>query len=172
MGVHFTVTVDHNLGDTSLDAVCGHFAPLEPAFLEISARWPIGQNRWLDITEPGSAQPNLFYAPAGFSVQIGSAALNFHHGIRFEIFIDAARERELLRRFSRQLAHTLGQERALYAPCEGTGDMIRDLITDGCSLAAIEAHLHHRSAPSMTIEELANRSWPELRYYIDHFDSS
>ncbi|HVA51825.1 MAG TPA: hypothetical protein VNH11_36120 [Pirellulales bacterium] len=170
MGVHFTVTADHDLRDTSLDAVRGCFTPLEPLFLEISTRRQAGPDRWQNVTEPGNAQPNHFYAPAGFSVFIGPAALTFHHGTRFEMFIEAASERELLRRFSRHLASLFGQQRALYAPCEGAGDVIRDLVIDGCSLAEIEARLHERSSPPTTIEELADRSWPELRYYFDEFD--
>lgn len=170
MGVHFTVTVDHDLCDTALDAVRGRFAPLAPLFLELSNKWPGGSSRWQDITEPGNSPPNAFYAPAGFSVFIGPAALTFHHRTRFEMFIESASERELLRRFSRHLGYILHQKQALYAPCEGVGDQIRDLLSDGCSLAKIEALLRERSDPPTTIDGLVGRSWPELRYFVDRLD--
>jgi hypothetical protein len=169
MGVHFTVTVDHDIHDTSLESVRDRFASLQPMFLEISVRSQQKPDSWRDITEPGRPHPDHFYAPAGFSVLIGPAALRFHHSTRFSTFIDSAAERDLMRQFSRQLAQIFGHYRALYAPCEDIGDEIADWLTDGLSLADIESRLRGRSSPPVTIEALAKRSLPELRYYIEEF---
>jgi len=172
MGVHFTVTVDHDIHDTRLDAVRGHFASLQPMFAQISARSPQESGEWRDVTEPGRSRPDHFYAPAGFSVLIGPAALRFHHGTRFSTFIDAVAERDSLREFSRLLTRIFGQHRVLYAPCQGIGDEIADWLTEGLSLTEMEARLGSRSSPPATIAELASRSLPELRYYIDDFETA
>jgi hypothetical protein len=170
MGVHFTVTVDHDVRDTSLDAVRNRFAPLQPILDELSDKSLPEHATWRDVSEPGSAGPYLFYIPGGFTLQIGPAVMRLHHFTRFSTFIETAARRDLLRRFSRQLAHLFGQHRALYAPCEGVGDEIADWLTDGFSLADMEARLRQRSSPPATIAELAGRSLPELRYYIDEFE--
>jgi len=169
MGVHFTVTVDHDIHDTSLDAVRDRFASLQPMFDELSDKTRPEPGTWRDISEPGSPQPYLFYTPGGFSLQIGSTALRMHHFTRFSTFIDTAARRDLLRQFSQQLAQLFGRRRVLYAPCEGIGDEIADWLTDGFSVADMESRLRERSSPPTAIEELASRSLPELRYYIDEF---
>jgi hypothetical protein len=167
MGVHFTVTVDHDIQDTSLDAVRRRFASLNPVFGEISSRSQQESHSWRDVTEPGRSRPDHFGAPAGFSVLIGPSALRFHHGTRFSAFIGCAAERDQMRRFAWRLAHIFGQHRILYAPCEGVGDEIADWIANGLSLADMEARLRQRSRPPKTIDELSGRVPPELRYYID-----
>jgi hypothetical protein len=170
MGVHFTVTVDHDIRDTHLDAVRSRFASLQPMFAQISASSKQELGEWRDVTEPGSSRPDHFHTPAGFSVLIGSAALTFHHGTRFSTFINDVAKRDSMRRFSRHVARIFAQDRVLYAPCEGIGDVIADWRMEGLSLADMEARLRKRSRPPATISELARRSLPELRYYIDEFE--
>lgn len=172
MGVHFTVTVDHDIHDTSLKSIRSRFSSLQPIFNEISSTFQEQPDRWQDVTEPGWSPPDHFYAPAGFSLQVGSAALRFHHCTRFSAFIDDLAARELMRRFSKQLAYTFGQKRALYAPCEGIGDDISIWLTDGLSLSHIEARLQERATPSVSIEALAKCSGRDSRYYIDKFDNA
>lgn len=169
MGVRFTVTVDHDILDTSLDAVRGRFISLQPAFDELSGKAQQEPEAWRDVSEPGSARPYLFYTHGGFTLQIGPAALRMHHFTLFSTFVETTAQRDLLRRFSQQLARAFGQHRVLYAPSEGIGDEIADWLTDGFSLAHMEARLRERSNPPATIEELASRSLPELRYYVDEF---
>jgi len=170
MGIHFTVTVDHTFRDTSLDAVRNRFKPLQPILDELSDKSLPEHSMWRDVSEPGSTRPYLFYTPGGFTLQMGPAVMRLHHFTRFSTFIEAAALRDLLRRFSKQLAQLFGQHRALYAPCEGIGDEIVDWLADGLSLADIETRLRLRSSPPATIAELAGRSLPELRYYIDEFE--
>jgi hypothetical protein len=172
MGVHFTVTVDHDIRDNSLDAIRRRFSPLEPHFVEIASVFKVESERWRDVTVPGRPLPDHFYAPAGFSVQIGRAALRFHHCMRFSAFVKTSPEQDILRRFSRQLAFLFGQHKVLYAPCEGIGDEIADWMADDLSLADIESRLRKRSNPPTMIEELARRSLPELCYFIDEFECS
>jgi hypothetical protein len=169
MGVHFTVTVDHDLRDTSLDAVRERFQALQPYFDALSDQSLAEDTRWRDVSEPGTAPPNLFYTPGRFSLHIGPAALLMHHCTRFTTFIEVSADRKQLRLFSRKLAGLFGRRRALYAPCEGIGDHIADWVSDGLPLAEMEAKLRQRSRPPACIEELADRSWPDLRYYIDEF---
>jgi hypothetical protein len=169
MGVHFKVLVDHNIRDTSLDAVRARFAPLMPIFEELRDRTEQEPAVWKEVSESGSVHPYLFYTPGGFTLNIGSAALALHHFTRFSTFIEAGTSQDLLRRFSRQLAQLFGQHRALYFPCEGVGDEITDWMTDGLSLEVIEAHLRQRGNPPATFAELESRSFPGPRYYIDEF---
>jgi len=169
MGNHFTVTVDHDIRDTSLHTVSSHFAPLKPMFDELSDKLQLEQIPWRDASEPGSPRPYYFITPGGFSLQIGAAALRMHLFTRFSAFIETPSRRDALRRFSWQLARVCGQHRVLYAPCEGIGDEIVDWLMDGASLSDMEAQLRRRSLPPTTIAELADRSLPELRYYVDDF---
>lgn len=170
MGVHFTVTVDHDIADTSLDSIRDCFTPLQPIFAEIASKCRLEPTEWRDVTEKGRPRPDHFRAPSGFSMGIGHRALRFHHCIRFSAFIANSSEREILRRFSRQLALMLGPRHVLYAPCEGIGDTIYDWVTDGLSLTEMIPKLQHLSKPPLSIDELANRSWPELRYFVDEFE--
>jgi hypothetical protein len=170
MGVHFTVTVDHDITDTSLDAMRRRFTSLGPIFAEISSKYQLALTEWEDSTEKGRPSPDHFRAPSGFSLGIGHRSLRLHHFIRFSAFIDNSSEREILCRFSRQLARTLGQSRVLYAPCEGIGDTIYDWVTDGLSLIEIIPKLQHLSKRPLSIDELASRSLPELPYFVDEFE--
>jgi hypothetical protein len=170
MGVHFTVTVDHDITDTSLESIRSRFVPLQSIFEEIASKYKLEPSAWQDTTESGRAYPDHFRAPSGFLMEIGHRTLRFHHCIRFSAFIDCTIDREILCRFSRRLARMLGQRRVLYAPCEGVGDTIYDWVTDGLSLTEIIARLQDLSKPPLNIDELANRSLPELRYFVDEFE--
>src|SRR5262245_42928994 len=71
MGVHFTVTVNHDFTDTQLPLVRDRFASLQPRVAEISLRSQQALGEWRDVTEPGRPRPDHFYAPAGFPCSSG-----------------------------------------------------------------------------------------------------
>src|SRR5690242_3682748 len=109
MGVHFTVTVDHDIRDTSLNTVRARFLPLQTILDELSDKGLPEHTAWRDISQSESARPYLFYTPGGFSLQIGPAVLRMHHYTHFSTFTETAARRDLLRRFSRQLARLFDQ---------------------------------------------------------------
>ena len=168
MGVHFTVTVDHDIRDTALASVRERFRPLNPFFDELStAEFP--PDRWRDLTEPGSESAKLFYTPGGFSLSIGTSALRMHHCTKFELFTQEPTVRAQLRHFSKELALLFGKHVALYTPCEGVGDTVAGWVIDDLTLSDMELRLRTECEPAATFEELAARSLPDLRYYIDVF---
>lgn len=174
MGVHFTVIADHDIRDTSLDSIRGRFAKLNSAFeqvgTELSLEGRLESRGWKDMTEPGSQYPDHYSAPAGFSVLIGRSALKFHHNTRFSVFAEHGVAQTSLRRFSRDLVGLFRNRAALYAPCEGIGDDIAEWITDGLSLAEIEARLRMKGAPAESLVDLGNRRAAVSRCFIDTFE--
>ena len=75
MGVHFTVTANHDLKETELEAIRSRFTPLSPLLATLAAQTEPVQ--WRDASEAGSARPYLFYAPGGFTLNVGPKALRY-----------------------------------------------------------------------------------------------
>lgn len=177
MGVHFTFTFDHDFTDTSVVIMRRRFQSLESTFHEIARHWSVDYGRpgrspepWQDVSEVGSERPRHLFAPAGLSLLVGPAAAKFHHFSKFHPFIHNRRDRAVLRRLAYEVASLFGSEQVIYAPCEGTGDEIADLLTEGLQVEDIETKLAEHGPAAQTIEELDSVSWPQPRYYVDIFD--
>ena len=166
MGVHFTVTANHDLKETELEAVRSRFAPLSSLLAALAAQADPVQ--WRDASEAGSASPYLFYTPGGFTLNVGPKALRFHHRTPFAAFVQSGSAQDLLRRFGSQLAALFLQPSVIYAPCEGVGEEIVLWVDEGLSVNEIVARLHRRAEPPADIGALAGRSG-EGRYYIEEF---
>jgi hypothetical protein len=179
MGVHLRILVQHAVPDVRLESVVRTFRALDDVFAEVatyfSKWWPhFGPplEAWRDVSEPGSSQPYLFYAPAGFHFSFGPRVLSISHATKFHLFCSAPDETRLLRRFTHRVVGVLGGERAIYCPDCGLGDEVYDLVQDGRTFAEIEEHLLRLGAPAATFSELDARRAPEPCYYIDGCDDS
>jgi hypothetical protein len=166
MGVHFTVTANHDLKETELEAIRTRFAPLSSTLASLAAQ--VDPVQWRDASEAGSVRPYLFYTPGGFTLNVGPKALRFHHGTPFSAFVESGVAQQLLRRFSSQLAALFHQPRVIYAPCEGVGEEIDLWVDGGLSVSEIVARLRTRAEPPAEIGALAGRSG-EGRYYAEEF---
>lgn len=176
MGVDITFTFDHHLADISMSDVARRFNPINSIFVEVAQFWSqwypkIGPplEPWRDASAPDQNSP-FYLAPAGFTFTFGSAAVRVHHICRFDFFIRDMPAQALLRRFVLQSCEILDSDQTIYAPDEGVGDTILDLVTAGSSIVEIEAQLLLLSPPASTMDE-----WNHLQrtprgrpaYFID-----
>jgi hypothetical protein len=179
MGVHLRIFVRHAVQDVQLESVMRTFRPLDEVFAEVatyfSQWWPHFESpleAWRDVSEPGSSQPYLFHAPAGFHFSFGPRVLSISHVTKFHVFCTDPDETRLLRRFAHRVVGVLGGESAIYSPDCGLGDEVYDLVHDGRTFAQIQEHLLRLGAPAATFSELAARRAPEPAYYIDDCEDS
>jgi len=81
-------------------------------------------------------------------------------------------KRTLLRRFVRRSCEIFGGDRVIYAPDEGIGEKIYDLVADNLTAAQIENELLQLGPPAQTFKELNDRlgpPWARPVYYVDTF---
>ncbi len=178
MGVDITFTFDHKLENISMAEVSHRCDEMNDMFVEVARSWsPLCPHLgpplkpWCDAGAFNFGEP-FYQAPAGFSFRFGGAAVQLHHLCRFRIFTQDSSARTLLRRFVRRSCEIFGGDRVIYAPDEGIGQRILDLVTDNFAVSDIENELLRLSPPAQTFDELNDRfrpPWAKPAYYVDTF---